>query len=265
MARQLVQMGYLDEEGEYHTLSLTPKAFETLKKRSKISGKLQEVEERAPKKANKSELEYNHALFAILRSKRKELGDSRGVPPYVIFSDRTLVEMSAYTPLTTTSLLNINGIGQVKAREYGDIFLKLIQDYCNKHGITENFPESTNKKSSQDASSSVPNSSTGKHISVAREFNAGKSLQQLTEQYGVTIGTIINHLVKYSSEGNSLKISADLMQFNLSAAINLEDVFAAFDQEGTEFLKPVYTRLNSTVNYDDLKILRLIYLINKNG
>ena len=55
------------------------------------------------------------------------------------------------------------------------------------------------------------------------------------------------------------------MQFNLSAAINLEDVFAAFDQEGTEFLKPVYTRLNSTVNYDDLKILRLIYLNNKNG
>ena len=265
MARQLIQMGYLDEDGEYHTLRLTPKALEALKKRIKISGKLQEVEERAPKKANKSELEYNHALFAILRSKRKELGDSLGVPPYVIFSDRTLVEMSAYTPLSITSLLNINGIGQVKAREYGDIFLKMIQDYCNKHGIVENFPKSIIKKSLQNVPSPDLHPSTGRHVSVAMEFNTGKSLQQLADHFEVTIGTIINHLIKYSSEGNTLKITADLTQFDLSSTINKEVIFVAFDEEGTEFLKPVYSRLNGTVSYEDLKILRLIYMIKKIG
>ena len=93
----------------------------------------------------------------------------------------------------------------------------------------------------------------------------GKSLQQLADHFEVTIGTIINHLIKYSSEGNTLKITADLTQFDLSSTINKEVIFVAFDEEGTEFLKPVYSRLNGTVSYEDLKILRLIYMIKKIG
>jgi ATP-dependent DNA helicase RecQ len=81
LARQLVQMGYLIQESEFRTLSLSPKASAALKNRTIIMGQLQEVEERAPKKANKQELEYNHALFALLRAKRKELADAAGVPP----------------------------------------------------------------------------------------------------------------------------------------------------------------------------------------
>ena len=54
LARQLVQMGYLNQEGEYRTLSLTPKADAALKKRTPILGQLQEVEERASKKANQA-------------------------------------------------------------------------------------------------------------------------------------------------------------------------------------------------------------------
>jgi ATP-dependent DNA helicase RecQ len=137
MARQLVQMGYLTQDGEYRVLSLTEKAMTSLRERSKIIGQLQEVEERASKKANKSELEYNHALFALLRAKRKELADVAGVPPYVIFSDRTLVEMAAYFPQSRSSLLQISGVGRVKLEQYGELFLAIISPYCQKHSIVE--------------------------------------------------------------------------------------------------------------------------------
>ena len=141
LARQLVQMGYLIQESEFRTLSLSPKASAALKNRTIIMGQLQEVEERAPKKANKQELEYNHALFALLRAKRKELADAAGVPPYVIFADRTLVEMAAYAPQSPERLLDISGVGQVKARQYGEAFLEVLRDYCRKHNLPEKTKE----------------------------------------------------------------------------------------------------------------------------
>mgnify|MGYP001404287644 CR=1 FL=1 len=89
------------------------------------------------KGGKKAEVEYHSALFAILRQKRKELADEAGVPPYVIFSDRTLTEMSAYYPQSSESLLNISGVGQVKLKKYGDVFLEVIKVYCEKHELKE--------------------------------------------------------------------------------------------------------------------------------
>ncbi|MBI3162165.1 MAG: DNA helicase RecQ, partial [Chloroflexi bacterium] len=99
IGRQLLSTGYLKQEGEYHTLSLTARALEALKKREPIFGVVQEAE-RVRTKRRKEEVEYNHELFEALRQKRKELADEAGVPPYVIFSDKTLVEMAAYYPQT---------------------------------------------------------------------------------------------------------------------------------------------------------------------
>jgi ATP-dependent DNA helicase RecQ len=260
LARQLAQMGYLNQDGEFHTLSLTSKAMEMLRNRTKISGQLQEVEERAPQKANKAELEYNHALFAILRARRKELADAAGVPPYVVFSDRTLVEMAAYTPQTHASLLNISGIGQVKARQFGDEFLMLIKSYCQKHGIQEKQPSAPLTKSARNTNKTKSSVATSRYVVVGNAYNDGESLQQLAERYGVTLNTIIDHLVKFLSEGNMLRKPQELQSLAASTPLIQQAVFEAFDQLGIEFLKPVFDRLNGAVNYDDLKILRLIYL-----
>src|SRR6266498_722301 len=105
LARQLTQMGYLNQDGEYRSLSLSPRAIDALKNRTKIYGMIEEVHERIKKNGKqKVELEYNNALFALLRSKRKEMADELGVPPYVIFSDKTLVEMAAYYPQSMASM-----------------------------------------------------------------------------------------------------------------------------------------------------------------
>ncbi|MGE5776154.1 MAG: DNA helicase RecQ, partial [Chloroflexota bacterium] len=131
IARQLLTLGYLDQEGEYHTLHLTGKALEALRKREPILGVLQDTAERVKKAGKKkSEIEYNNALFALLRQKRKDLADEAGVPPYVIFPDQTLIEMAAYYPQSIPNLLTIAGVGQVKLSRYGEPFLEVIQDYC---------------------------------------------------------------------------------------------------------------------------------------
>ncbi|MBI5841940.1 MAG: DNA helicase RecQ [Chloroflexi bacterium] len=142
LARQLAQTGYLNQDGEYRTLSLTQKAMDALKNRTKIFGVIEEVRERKSKAEKRTELEYNNALFSLLRTKRKEMADEMGVPPYVVFSDKTLVEMAAYYPQSPASLLTISGVGQVKARQYGEAFLEVIKSYCEKHRIVEKRKES---------------------------------------------------------------------------------------------------------------------------
>jgi ATP-dependent DNA helicase RecQ len=267
LSRQLAQMGYLNQDGEFRTLSLTKKALDALRDRTKIFGQLQEVEERAPKQANKNELEYNHALFALLREKRKQLADAAGVPPYVIFSDRTLVEMAAYFPQSLQSMLNINGVGKVKLDQYGETFVALIKDYCKKHKIAEKVKDSVREKGVRSKpkpsarGSATDEAEVGMRATlIAESYNAGESVGSLMERYRVTVNTILGHLTEYAAAGNSLRSGSDLQAYTSTSPDAQQAAIEAFDELGAAYLKPVFEKLEGKVNYDELKILRLMYL-----
>lgn len=259
LSRQLVQMGYLNQEGEYRTLSLAEKARTALKNRAKIFGQLQEVEERAKKKDNKKELEYNHALFALLRAKRKELADADGVPPYVIFSDRTLVEMAAYYPQSRQALLGISGIGQVKLEKFGDLFLEVILPYCKKHKIAEKARATVSAKREKPAKSVEPGLGARTTL-IGEAYNAGMSVKDLLERYQVTVGTVIDHLTRYALAGNRLRSGEDFQSLTSTSPDDQQAAFAAFEEFGAAYIKPAFDKLGGRVGYDDLKILRLCYL-----
>jgi ATP-dependent DNA helicase RecQ len=253
IARQLLNRGYVKQEGEYHTLRLTPKALDALRRREKIMGILQESEERIKKAGKKSELEYNHALFALLRQTRKEIADEAGVPPYVIFSDRTLIEMAAYYPQSITSLLHISGVGQVKLQQYGEAFVEVIKSFCEKHDLPESQKEKPREKSDL----------SRRYRIVAEAYNAGETIQSLMERYRVMAGTIIDHLTRFLTAGNPLRKGADPESMTTASPEQRQAAFTAFEELGTLFLKPVYDRLNGTLTYDELKILRLLYLVSQ--
>ena len=69
---------------------------------------------------------YDEALFDELRLLRKRLADEQGVPPYIVFGDATLIQMSRDKPLDDTQLLSVTCVGQVKLEKYGDEFLDTI-------------------------------------------------------------------------------------------------------------------------------------------
>ncbi len=277
IARQLLTMSFLKQEGEYHTLSLTPRALEALRKRESVFGIVQEAERVRTKGRKKEEIEYNSALFALLRQKRKEMADEAGVPPYVIFSDKTLAEMAAYYPQSFGSLLKISGVGQVKLRQYGEVFLEVIQAYCEKHGIVERphpqpFPHKGKGAESPSPDGRLRSAPEGgvrgegeigeRTRLVAEAFNEGETIQSLMERYHVTVGTILEHLSRYLSAGNKLRNGEDLQALASVTLEQQQSAFAAFDELSPTFLKPVYDKLNGTLNYEDLKILRLLYLIS---
>jgi len=250
LARQLAQMGYLDQDSEYRTLKLTPKGYDALKNRTPIMGRLQEARERASRKARAAELEYDQALFALLRSKRKQLADEVGLPPYVIFSDRSLVEMAAYFPQSPERLLDIAGVGQVKARQYGETFLTIIRDYCGERALAEKVKQSPRKR----------DDSGRRYVIIGEAYNGGASVESLMSRYQVTVGTILDHLARYAAAGNKLNRGDDLLRLTATSPEQQTATFAAFDELGTDYLKPVFDKLEGSVSYDELRTLRLCYV-----
>ena len=75
-------------------------------------------------------------LFKILVSERKRIAKHKNIPPYVIFQESSLEEMSLKYPINNEELRNINGVGEGKAKKFGDSFLKIISDYVKENEIT---------------------------------------------------------------------------------------------------------------------------------
>ncbi|WAT78935.1 DNA helicase RecQ [Bacillus safensis] len=110
-------------EGAYPTLKVTHKGKKVLVGQEAVYKK-QAVKREA--------LQENDALFEQLRAVRMKLAREQGVPPFVVFSDQTLKEMSAVQPKTEEELLHIKGIGAQKREKYGDVFLEEIRLFIEK-------------------------------------------------------------------------------------------------------------------------------------
>lgn len=74
--------------------------------------------------------ETDRELFEALRRKRTELARAQNVPPYVIFHDKTLIDLAATRPASRTDMANIPGIGEAKLNRYGKAFLAVIAEHA---------------------------------------------------------------------------------------------------------------------------------------
>ncbi len=138
----LVDENYVKREtGMYPTLSLVEKGYGLLN--AIDAGEVYElkmdepeveivpakVKMKASRKTKlKSDLSYDENLFEVFRVLRKKLATKYRVPPYVIASDKTLIELAHHLPKNTTQLLNINGFGELKVKRYGEAFIKVIKE-----------------------------------------------------------------------------------------------------------------------------------------
>lgn len=137
----LIMLEYLTQtNSEYPVIKIGEK-YKELTKDSKIIIKLPkdiEVERIVSKpskvgKISKSYQEVDNNLFEKLRVLRRQLAMEQKVPPYIIFSDKSLVEMAAYKPIDKSKMLKINGVGEVKFEKYGELFINIIKDYAGSN------------------------------------------------------------------------------------------------------------------------------------
>jgi ATP-dependent DNA helicase RecQ len=252
LGRQLIQKGLLDREVRYGGLRFTPKAMQFLKSGEKLYGVMGPRRQVAAHGMGAGGLEYERPLFDALRALRKRLADEAGLPPYLIFHDQTLVEMAAYYPHSLESLGAIYGVGRVKLEKYGAPFLEVIQSYCAEHGLQER-PKTVAKPAP-----TIPGKR--RHHQVGEMYNQGQTAQEIAASLGIKHSTVINHLYKYSIEGNALRSDASLLALVRAPEEQQQRALRAFDELGTQYLSPVFNALQGQVSYADLHVLRLHYL-----
>ena len=255
LARQMLQMGYLEQVGEYRTLCLTDEGRMILRERRPVQGTILEEAAAAQTDKRKAEMEFDHELFALLRAKRKEIADADNVPPYVVFPDRTLVEMSTYYPQSRESLLKLSGVGQTRLERFGGVFLTVIRVYCAENGCQEK--EKTTDRRSQGIKK---DGGKRRHVEVGELFNEGESIDALAARYQIRQGSVISNLERFVQDGNTLRDVTGFLEMVSAPVEKQKAATAAFEELGTEFLKPVFERLEGAVSYDDLRIIRMVLL-----
>ncbi len=109
--------------GQYPVIRLTPRATPVLRSQAKVLVRMPRVPEPVVPETD---------LFDLLRGLRKEIAGREGVPPYVIFHDSTLREMSSRLPRDQEDMLAIPGVGENKLKKYGQQFLEMIRTYLPK-------------------------------------------------------------------------------------------------------------------------------------
>ncbi|MFV0557363.1 MAG: DNA helicase RecQ [Enterococcus sp.] len=114
----LTAEGYLQpSEGQFPILSLSNRGIAVLLGQEKVWRKQVKLKS----------LTTDDAVFEALRALRTELAQEQNLPPYLIFSDKTLQEMATYLPQNKIELLRIKGVGQNKLDKYGALFLAVLQ------------------------------------------------------------------------------------------------------------------------------------------
>lgn len=123
-------------EDQYPILRLTKAAEDYLwgeehlvMKVPKVSGPVVEKVQKASRVRTRAEVgdDMNTGLFEKLRQLRLEIAREEHMPPYIIFSDKTLVDMCAKLPATKEEMLTVSGVGEVKYQKYGERFLEVLQ------------------------------------------------------------------------------------------------------------------------------------------
>ena len=129
ITRQLIHHGYLLQDIEHFSvLKLTARGQDILRVQENLLLARPRIREKATRKpaAAMGMDGRSMQLFDSLRVLRKRLAEEKGVPPYVIFGDATLIEMSRKRPANAAEFLAINGVGKVKLERHGAAFMELI-------------------------------------------------------------------------------------------------------------------------------------------
>ncbi|WP_099204159.1 DNA helicase RecQ [Scatolibacter rhodanostii] len=143
MIEFLVQQDYLHrDDGQYAILSFSSKSQNVLKGKVSLEMKLpKEVKSKVKEnaKTRKSGTAIlppdREELFNSLKILRKQIADVQGVPPFVIFYDKALIEMCVQLPESEKQFLDISGVGDAKLAKYGERFLQIIKEYKKEKSI----------------------------------------------------------------------------------------------------------------------------------
>lgn len=218
--RQAMIKDYIAKEIEnYGVLKITKagKAYLDNPKSFKITkdNEFNEEENEIPQRIGGS-CAVDPVLFSMLKDLRKKMSKHLELPPFVIFQDPSLEAMATTYPISIEELQNIPGVGQGKAKRYGDDFIKLIKTHVEENDIER--PEDLRVRT-------VANKSKLK-ISIIQAIDRKVALDDLAESRGLEIEELLDEIDAIVYSGT--KINIDYFLEEIIDSDRLEEAFDYF-------------------------------------
>ena len=250
----LISQGFLTQtEGKYPVIVLTEKSDGVLKGSVRVDLIKVKIREEKASLASEVPHEYFKDLFDDLKQVRTAFAKSENVPPYIIFSDASLIEMAAYLPLSDAEMLKISGVGDLKLKKYGADFLIIIRNYCHTNKLESRINLKAPKRERKVRTKRDQHGDDTYNISL-KMFKSGRSADEIAAERSMVRSTIENHLARFIPTGE-IKLE------DLVPAYKIEPIRNAIIELNAETsIGPVKEFLGDDYTYGEIRAVAAEFL-----
>lgn len=243
--------GYLKKEVEnYGLIKMTSRGKKFLKEPVSFmiveSVAQQEEDEAETHDAEHATLDPN--LYHQLKKLRKKMAEKHDVPPYVIFQDVSLEQMALMYPINLKELQNIPGVGEGKAKRYGQAFCDLIKEHCEANDIER--PEELRVKT-------VVNKSKNK-VKIIQSIDRQMALDDIAETLNLDFEELLDEVDAIVYSGTKLNI--DYFLEEVMDEDRIDDIYDYFQNSQTDKIKVAVAELGNDYPEDEIRLVRIKFL-----
>ena len=253
VVHQALIAGYIEKDVEnYGLIKMTAAGKKYLKKPS--SFKIvedrdfeEEENEDTPMRGGGTDV-ADPALFSMLKDLRKKVSKKHDLPPYVIFQDPSLEAMATTYPITIDELKNIPGVGEGKAKRYGQEFVDLIRRHVEENEIErpEDIRVRTVAKKSQ------------MKVSIIQSIDRKVALDDIALAKGIEFEELLDELESIVYSGT--KINIDYFLEEVLDDDKVDEIYEYFKESETDSIDEALEELGNDYDEDEVRLVRIKFI-----
>lgn len=187
-------------------------------------------------------------LYAMLKDLRKSEARRHNVQPYIVFMEGSLEQMATMYPVTLAELQNVQGVGQGKAKRYGQPFCDLIKKYCEENDIVR--PEDMRVRS-------VAKNSMRK-VKIVQCIDRKMPLDDIAKSLGIKFIELLDELEAIVYSGTKLNIEYYIEDTMYEEEI--DDIYDYFSEAETDSLKEAFNEFSGDYSDEDIRLVRIMFI-----
>ena len=251
--RQGLILGLIDKNIEnYGLLSVNKKGTEFIEKPFPVTVTLdheyddEDAEGEAALPGGKGSGAADEALFNMLKELRKKVAKQHDLPPFVVFQDPSLEDMSVHYPITLDEMQNISGVGLGKAKKFGEEFIKLIKSYVEENEIVR--PQDMIVKS-------VVNKS-GNKVFIIQSIDRKMDFEDIARAKDLEFDELLTEIEAIVNSGTRLNINYYIDQ--VVDEDKAEDIYLYFKEEAkSDSLEDAMEELGADYTEEEIRLARI--------
>ncbi len=249
LGRSLLHQGLVEETTDgFPVLKLNAASWQVLRKQLTVQVAIPEDLASGGTQVDIAPSADQSTLLGQLKSLRKRLADSQGIPPYMVFTETSLRQMTQKLPRTQRAFSQISGVGNRKLEQYGQAFIDLIAEFCTERGLPDQATQITH--STQAKPTTAPGNTHDLTLELYRQGHSPAEIAGLRE---LKPGTILRHLIELIDSGVEVDIDP------IIDTTNQAQIWAAIISGENDRLSEIHARLQGVYTYDQIRLVRSVY------